>query len=110
MPEALKILQPCGWLLGPRNCDTLKVVPKLNWVGNVKGTSPVTNKLSPALSCSSIVSPGPTTSPLTLPPTENFGCGHEIWMVATVPLIVPLPFETLQVCAGEVGWLRMVTA
>src|SRR5258708_3696032 len=104
------MVQGCVCLVGGRKPVTLYVVPKLNCVGKVKGTSPVTNKLSPTLSCNSIVSPLPITSPVTAPPTENFGTGHEICTLATLPLIVPLAFETTQVWPGLTGCVRIVPA
>src|SRR5215813_6323758 len=78
---ALKMLQVCGWLEGGRN----------------KSTSPVTKRLSPALSCNSKVSPVPTTSPTTVPPIGNLGSEQETCTLLTLPIIVPVPLVTVHV-------------
>ena len=48
----------------------------------------------------------PTTDPLILNP----GCVHDICTLVTFVVTVPVPFTTVQTCAGFEGWVRTVTA
>src|SRR5215469_49611 len=77
-------------------------------VAKTKGTVPVpvTVRLSPALSCST--SPDPA-SPVTVPPIVNAAAAQVTCTLLTLAVAVPVPFVTVQFCAGLLGCVDTVT-